>query len=652
MGVKMTFFSLKKTLVLLACFMFLVVLSSSASATDTLTASRILVTTGTDDKLLKLDLDGNIIWNVDLGVPTSDVTMDPNNGSIYVVTNKENTIGYLFKLDLNGNIIWNIDISYMCVPGSGGPSNIDLDPNDASVYVVSILGPLYKFDSDGNLLWSKIGHDFQSVAVNPTDGSIYLNGYVKGVYKFDSNGNLSWHTSYAGQHNSYGSRSIAVDPTDGSAVVLSRFGGPVVKLDTNGTILWQAFTGNDDGAVAIYPETNAVYVLGHDQYISYNLYKLDLVTGNLIWEQAMPIYHGDVTVNQINGSVYVAGGGNHTLIKVDPNDGSVLWVKDVGYFVSGISVHAPPDDMDRDGIPDDQDTCPDTPSGEPVDSNGCSDSQKETGPVTEYKFDGDAQDSSGNGNHGTVYGATYVSGISGQALSFDGFDDYVNLGDGTFDNLTDVTIELWFKPHSYGTTNNHFITFKHSGHSPRLGLYFGHVEKKFRWMCTPWCDFAGKTIITLDDWYHVVLTISKTEGTKLYVNGNLDGSYSGTKSFKDIAPTIVNIIGAWDPTEGFINGTIDEVAIYNYTLSASEIKANYDALKPTSDTDGDGVPDDLDNCPNTPSGESTDSHGCSDTTPPASATVGSIPLCQVSIVLQSLTMLFLVLILLVLLKKK
>jgi hypothetical protein len=51
--------------------------------------------------------------------------------------------------------------------------------------------------------------------------------------------------------------------------------------------------------------------------------------------------------------------------------------------------------------------------------------QNETGLVGEWHFDGDAKDSSGNGNDGTIYGATFVEGKFGKALSFDGVDDYV-----------------------------------------------------------------------------------------------------------------------------------------------------------------------------------------------------------------------------------
>src|SRR3989344_5880506 len=52
-----------------------------------------------------------------------------------------------------------------------------------------------------------------------------------------------------------------------------------------------------------------------------------------------------------------------------------------------------------------------------------------SGPIAWYKLDGNASDSSGLGNNGTlVNGPTFTTGQLGQALSFDGVDDNVSLG--------------------------------------------------------------------------------------------------------------------------------------------------------------------------------------------------------------------------------
>lgn len=64
--------------------------------------------------------------------------------------------------------------------------------------------------------------------------------------------------------------------------------------------------------------------------------------------------------------------------------------------------------------------------------------------VALWHFDDNAQASRGNNNHGTVSGATFVSGKFGKALSFDGINDYVNVADttGTLD-VNRITIEAW-----------------------------------------------------------------------------------------------------------------------------------------------------------------------------------------------------------------
>jgi hypothetical protein len=67
-----------------------------------------------------------------------------------------------------------------------------------------------------------------------------------------------------------------------------------------------------------------------------------------------------------------------------------------------------------------------------------------------------AHDYSGNSNDGTIYGATWVDGKVGKALSFDGVDDYVRVNDSSNFDITDaITIEAWIKP--IKTTGDHQI---------------------------------------------------------------------------------------------------------------------------------------------------------------------------------------------------
>ena len=74
------------------------------------------------------------------------------------------------------------------------------------------------------------------------------------------------------------------------------------------------------------------------------------------------------------------------------------------------------------------------------------------GLVAEWHFDEGSGsvlvDSSGNGNDGVINGATWVGGVSGSALSFDGVDDYVEVPhDSSLDfGYGDLSISSWMHP--------------------------------------------------------------------------------------------------------------------------------------------------------------------------------------------------------------
>lgn len=310
-----------------------------------LAASNIVVTTHADNKVLKLDSEANVIWNIDVGPYPQDAVVNPNDGTIYVISSDWALVASLTKLDPDGNILWSKDISFMAVPGVGGPCTVDVDPMDGSAYVVASGAPgypfgVYKYSSAGNLLWSR-SVNFQSVAVNPTDGTIYINDCFEGVFKYDSNGNLIWQSAVYGGAG-YGSESIKVNPFDGSVVASYRFGDPIVKLDTNGQLVWKTDTGTDQIEVAIDPYRNAVYltsrVYEYDWYGPHYLYKLDLTTGEIVWTRYISHTLSDgLAVDYQDGSIYV-GDWNGTLHKMNPNDGSIVWSKNLGYIVCRISV--------------------------------------------------------------------------------------------------------------------------------------------------------------------------------------------------------------------------------------------------------------------------------------------------------------------------
>jgi hypothetical protein len=68
------------------------------------------------------------------------------------------------------------------------------------------------------------------------------------------------------------------------------------------------------------------------------------------------------------------------------------------------------------------------------------------GLVAWYPFNGNANDESGNGNNGTVNGATLTTdrfGNVGKAYGFDGIDDYINCGNSSAFNQNNISVSVW-----------------------------------------------------------------------------------------------------------------------------------------------------------------------------------------------------------------
>ncbi len=80
-----------------------------------------------------------------------------------------------------------------------------------------------------------------------------------------------------------------------------------------------------------------------------------------------------------------------------------------------------------------------------------------------WKLDGNANDSSGNGYHGQEYGSpSYVPGIIGQAMDFDGPEQSVYIPEFTaVQNQDEVTVCMWVSSH--GKTKSTAVTGRYIG---------------------------------------------------------------------------------------------------------------------------------------------------------------------------------------------
>lgn len=205
--------------------------------------------------------------------------------------------------------------------------------------------------------------------------------------------------------------------------------------------------------------------------------------------------------------------------------------------------------------------------------------------VAYWKLDGNASDASGS-NTGTVIGATADSqGKISSAYSFDGTDDYVSAPNSTSLNIQGNTISLsaWIKPSEIktqmivtkikevGTHTSPYFQYNLQLYGPSTNLY-----PRFCLSINGTIYYAAKSTLnlTLNQWYHVVGTYDGTN-MRLYLNGSQVDTTSISGNITAYStPVYLGVNGALG--EAF-KGAIDEVGIWNRTLTASEVTQLYNA---------------------------------------------------------------------------
>jgi len=186
-----------------------------------------------------------------------------------------------------------------------------------------------------------------------------------------------------------------------------------------------------------------------------------------------------------------------------------------------------------------------------------------------------AYDASGNGNHGTIYGAKWTQGKIGGALSFDGVDDYVRVPDSDSLDITNaITIEAWVNCGSSPAGNLRSIVRKESTYALRFysdGTLEGLVWIGGRYKSS---GIVPASIAWVPNrWVHWTFTYDGSS-MKIYKNGILVMGPTAQTGAIDKTTNDLGIGGTGTGAYPFI-GLIDEVRIYNRALSPEEIRFHY-----------------------------------------------------------------------------
>jgi fibronectin type 3 domain-containing protein len=189
-------------------------------------------------------------------------------------------------------------------------------------------------------------------------------------------------------------------------------------------------------------------------------------------------------------------------------------------------------------------------------------------------------DLSGNGNNGTIVGATWTTaGKYGNALSFNGSSSRVDIPDSSsLDLTTAMTLEAWVKPAVapngwkdivYKGNDMYYLEASSNGpgsppggKTPAAGGTFGGSN----------ANVFAPSVLSVGAWTHLAVTYDGSS-LKIYVNGTLASTQAKTGAISTSAnPLQIGGDSFW--SQQFFNGSIDEVRVYNTALTAAAIQAD------------------------------------------------------------------------------
>ena len=206
----------------------------------------------------------------------------------------------------------------------------------------------------------------------------------------------------------------------------------------------------------------------------------------------------------------------------------------------------------------------------------------ESTPIAYWRFDetqGTIAVDSVGGHNGTIHGATWTTGAAAGALRFDGLDDYVELPIGTrVSQLTNSTFALW-------------VNWSVAGGPWQRVFDFGKGQTAYMFLC-PRLDTSGPMRFAITTggseaeqrvtaptalpggWHHVAVVIdAAAHSTKLYLDGNVvAANTAATLTPSALGQTTQNWLGRSQyPGDAYYQGLIDEVLVYDRSLTQAEI---------------------------------------------------------------------------------
>ena len=186
-----------------------------------------------------------------------------------------------------------------------------------------------------------------------------------------------------------------------------------------------------------------------------------------------------------------------------------------------------------------------------------------------YQFEGNANDTAGASNGTLSGGPVFTAGKIGQAIQFDGLDDYVDCGTAPALDIRDaITISCWIKVAAF--TKNWEAILAKGDNSYRMSRS-ATTGNSVHFGCNgpTGGNLDANAIVTDNNWHHVACVYDGVNKI-VYIDGREDARVASTGqiALSTNALWIGNNSGS---TARQLGGLVDDVRIYSRPLSAAEV---------------------------------------------------------------------------------
>ena len=204
-----------------------------------------------------------------------------------------------------------------------------------------------------------------------------------------------------------------------------------------------------------------------------------------------------------------------------------------------------------------------------------------------YEFSGNANDT-GNTYNGTATNVEYayngtasnvnfnVAGKFGNAGEFNGSSSYIDLGNNLGLANNSFSFSCWIK--NIGTGSNSWVFAAEGSGSTNQKLHIGRDNSNGKFYIDFWGNglYSTSQVTTNSIWQNWVITFdSTTKSRKIYLNGSLDNSDTSSSNY--LGTGDINI-GQLPSYNQWLQGTLDQVRIFNSALSASQVASLYNEV--------------------------------------------------------------------------